>query len=297
MTAHDDIVLSVAGLGKRYGRKWGLRECTFSLPRGRVSALVGPNGAGKSTLLRLIVGLSRPTTGQLTLFGDAPSKMTRSQLSRIAYLDQERPLYKTLRVKEILRVGRSMNPRWDDDIALGYLSGLGIDLTSKVNELSIGQQAQVSLSVCLAKQPELLLLDEPCAALDPLARQQLMRTLMDSVKKRGTTVILSSHVIADFEDSCDHLTVVSASRVLLADDLSNILSQHKIAEGTNAEMFAAPRDSDGNSLRRVGQADRWLVHTGRESADPAWIVTDATLEDVVLGYLGERVFSTLESVR
>jgi ABC-2 type transport system ATP-binding protein len=166
--------LEANGLGKRYRTKWGLKDCTLSLPSGRVAALVGPNGSGKSTLLRMAAGITRPTTGDIRVFGRSPQHQRVEALTRIGYLDQERPLYKTFKVSEMLRMGRELNPRWDDSSARSYLGDLGIALDARVGRLSVGQQAQVAVTLCIAKRPDLLLLDEPVAALDPLARSQLM---------------------------------------------------------------------------------------------------------------------------
>jgi ABC-2 type transport system ATP-binding protein len=215
-------VIATSGLSKRYGRTWGLQDCTFNLPRGRIAALVGPNGSGKSTLLRMAAGITRPSAGEIRVLGSSPLEQPRDVLARIGYLDQERPLYKTFRVSEMLRVGKELNRRWDDAKAHEYLEDLGIPLASRIGKLSVGQQAQVSLTLCLAKRPELLLLDEPVAALDPLARSQLMQVLLGSVTDEGTTVLLSSHALADLDVVCDYLIILSSSRVLLAGDLESL---------------------------------------------------------------------------
>ncbi len=180
--------IETSGLGKRYGRSWAVKDCSLSLPVGRIAALVGPNGAGKSTLLRMLAGVTAPTVGEISIAGRSPSDA--EGLSRVGYLDQDRPLYKDFRVAEMLRFGRELNPRWDDERARDHLDELGIALSSRVGKLSGGQQAQVALTLCLAKRPDLLLLDEPVAALDPLARESLMHLLLRSVVDDATTVVL-----------------------------------------------------------------------------------------------------------
>lgn len=188
------------GLGKRYGRTWGLRDCSFRLPPGRVAGLVGPNGAGKSTLLRMLAGMSTPSAGEMSVLGRSPMNQSADVLARIGYLDQERPLYRSFRVSEMLRFGRELNPRWDDARARRHLDALAIDPRSRIGELSGGQQAQVALIMCLAKRPELLLLDEPVAALDPPARRtpttparvRTRRTPLTPAARSGPTCTLSS---------------------------------------------------------------------------------------------------------
>ena len=289
MTDNGTPILSTSRIGKKYGRKWGLQDCTVTLPKGSVSALVGPNGAGKSTLLRLLAGLAKPTTGELSIFGSKALKMTSDRFAKIGYLDQERPLYKSLRVRDILKIGRNMNPRWDEGIAIRYLDSHKVSHTSRVDELSVGQQAQVALSVCLAKKPELLLLDEPCASLDPLARKQLMDTLKDSVERRGTTVVLSSHVISDFEDVCNHLIILSESRVQIAGGLPRVLAQHKILKATESEMANLSMDMTVISNQGTGGEDKWLVRMNGDAISPNLNITQASIQDIVLGYLRDQV--------
>ncbi|HEX6799673.1 MAG TPA: ATP-binding cassette domain-containing protein, partial [Ktedonobacterales bacterium] len=172
MDDQSRAVLETAHLGRRYGRRWALRDCTFSLPTGRVAALVGPNGAGKTTLLHLAVGLLAPSTGGVRIFGDAPRERPRAVLPRIGFVAQDHPLYRGFTVEDLLTLGRKLNPRWENDLALRRLRRLGIPLDQRAGKLSGGQQAQVALALALAKRPELVLLDEPLASLDPLARRE-----------------------------------------------------------------------------------------------------------------------------
>jgi ABC-2 type transport system ATP-binding protein len=200
-------VLTATGLGKRYRRHWALRECSVSVPAGRVVALVGPNGAGKTTLLHIIVGLLSPDEGNVTVLDGPPG----DSLSRIAFLAQDKPLYDAFTVADMLRFGAHMNPSWDAPFASSRLASLEIPLSRKVGRLSGGQQAQVALTVALAKRPSLLVLDEPLANLDPLARHDVMRGLMAAVAETGMTVVLSSHVVSDMADTCDWLIVLTAA--------------------------------------------------------------------------------------
>lgn len=285
----DEIAaLETVGLGKRYGRKWGLQDCSFRLPAGRVAGLVGPNGAGKSTLLRMAAGITRPSAGDVLVFGRSPRRQTVEVLRQVGYLDQERPLYRAYRVGEMLRYGERLNPNWDDAAARRYLGQLGIDVGTKVGKLSIGQQAQVALALCLAKRPELLLLDEPVAALDPVARQGLMHLLLGSVADGHTTVLLSSHALADLATVCDYVIILSASRVHIADDLDYVLASHRLLVGSRENAPPMPSGvmvvSGTTSERQI----ELLVRVEEPVTDPSWRVVEPTLEEIVLAYLRDE---------
>ena len=281
--------LETNDLGKRYRTKWGLRDCSLTLPKGRVAALVGPNGSGKSTLLRMTAGITRPTTGDIAVFGTSPQHQTVDAVSRIGYLDQERPLYKTFKVSEMLRMGRELNPRWDDAAARSYLGELDIALDIRVGKLSVGQQAQVALTLCISKRPELLLLDEPVAALDPLARSQLMQVLLSSVVEYGTTVLLSSHALSDLEVACDYLIILSAARVTLADDLEHVRDAHRLLVGPLRPRSDVPAGATVVSAIDTERQSTWLVSCDRPISDPSWDVAEPTLETVFIALTGNEL--------
>jgi ABC-2 type transport system ATP-binding protein len=284
----DPVALEAVCLGKRYGRKWGLQDCSLRLPPGRIAALVGPNGAGKSTLLRMAAGITRPSSGDVRVFGHSPRDQTVEVIRRIGYLDQERPLYRPFRVEEMLRFGRRLNPGWDDSSAKEYLAELGISPASKVGKLSIGQQAQVALTMCLAKQPDLLLLDEPVAALDPVARESLMHVLLRAVVDNNTTVLLSSHALSDLASVCDYVIILSASRVHVADDLDYVLASHRLLEASSEHAPQTPAGVTVISTTRSGRQTSILVRVGEPLTDPAWRVVEPTLEEIVIAYLREQ---------
>jgi ABC-2 type transport system ATP-binding protein len=279
------VALETSALGKRYGRKWGLEDCTFRLPAGRIAALVGPNGAGKSTLLRMAAGITRPTAGGVRIFGHSPQEQTVEVLRQVGYLDQERPLYRSFRVEEMLRFGRKLNPTWDDPAARGYLAELGIPLEEKVGHLSIGQQAQVALTMCLAKRPALLLLDEPVAALDPVAREGLMHVLLRSVVDDNSTVLLSSHAISDLATVCDYVVILSASHVHVADDLDYVLASHRLLVASSEEASELPPGVVVISTTNSERQTNVLVRVEQPVIDPAWQVIEPTLEEIVIAYL------------
>ena len=278
--------LETADLGKRYGRSWGLQDCSIQLPAGRIAALVGPNGAGKSTLLRMVVGLTPPTTGSIEVFGYSPQDQPGEVIRRVGYLDQERPIYRFMRVDEMMRLGRELNPSWDDALAHRYLGDLDISLRARMGKLSIGQQAQVALTLCLAKRPAILVLDEPVAALDPLARHQLMGLLLGTVAEEGTTVLLSSHVISDLEAVCDYIIILRRSQVAVADDLEHLLRSHRLLLSADPSAASSlPPSVTVIAVRTTGRQTDVLVRTEEPVTEGSWEVREPTLEEVVLAYL------------
>ncbi|MFF5288781.1 ABC transporter ATP-binding protein [Paractinoplanes globisporus] len=280
-------VLEADGLGKRYAGRWALRDCTLRLPAGRVAALVGPNGAGKSTLLHLAVGLLRPDAGQVRVFGEHPYENTTT-LAEIGFVAQDTPVYRDFTADELVRMGGKVNRRWDATLARTRLAQLGIPPRKPVGKLSGGQRAQVALALALAKRPRLLLLDEPVASLDPLARREFLAALMGNVAESGTTVLLSSHILADLERSCDYLLVLQGGRVRLSGDVDDIVAGHR--------QLVGPRHltADGTVIRErhTDRQSTVLVRTDVPIFDPAWTVHELTLEELILGYLGEAEGAT-----
>ncbi|MGW7480279.1 ABC transporter ATP-binding protein [Nonomuraea muscovyensis] len=265
-------VLETTGLGVRYGRTWALRDCSLAVPRGRVAALVGPNGAGKTTLMHTAVGLLKPSAGQVTVRGE------------VAFVAQDKPLYDGFTVAEMLTFGRRMNPRWDDEAARGRLAGLGIPLERRVGRLSGGQQAQVALTLALARHPGLLVLDEPLANLDPLARHDVMRAVMAEVAAHELTVLLSSHVVSDLEDTCDWLIVLNGGRAQVSGDIEDLLDGHRVLTGPAelAEGVAARTRvvAAGGSGRQTT-----LLVRDRPVLDPRWSARRPGLDELVMAYL------------
>jgi ABC-2 type transport system ATP-binding protein len=280
-------VLETVNLGKRYRRKWGLEDCTLTIPRGRVAALVGPNGAGKSTLLRMAAGLDQPSVGTLRVLGESPASGHGDLKERIGYLDQERPLYRSFRVAEMLRFGAENNPNWNMDVAEDHLARLDISPRSRVGNLSGGQQAQVALTLCLAKEPELLLLDEPAAALDPVARDELLRILMRQVASRGSSVLLSTHSLGDVAAICDYVVVLAHSRVVLSNDTEFVLESHRILSAAhNGELSPPPGVTVINS-QTSARGQTLLVRVELPIDESQWDVERPTLDEIVLAYLRE----------
>ncbi|GLY89465.1 ABC transporter ATP-binding protein [Actinoallomurus iriomotensis] len=277
--------LETKGLGMRYGRTWALRDCSLRLPTGSVIALVGPNGAGKTTLLQLVTGLLRPTEGTVEVLGRDARAGSAEALARVGFVAQEHPLYQGMSVADLLRMGRSLNLRWDQSMAERRLAGLGVPLAKRAGALSGGQQAQVALALALAKRPALLVLDEPLANLDPIARRDFMRTVMTAVAEDEITVLLSSHVIADLESVCDRLVLLKDGRMQLAGAIDDVLADHRILTGprTGAEPSVS-------GLVRAVHSDRHtdlLVRTGTDRPDlhPAWRSQPVGLEELILAYL------------
>jgi len=276
--------ISTQGLGKRYGSKWALRDCTIEVPEGSVTALVGPNGAGKTTLLQLAVGLTRPSAGDVTVLGLSPRDP--ALLARVGFVGQEHPLHRGFTVAETLKLGRKLNPGWDDALAHERVRRLDLPLDRTVGRLSGGQRAQVALTVAVAKRPELLLLDEPVASLDPLARREFLNSLMEAVSETGLTVVLSSHIVAELERVCDHLVILAQARAELAGPIDEIVAGHRLLTGPRTEATAVARMHDVIRERHTERQTTLLVRANGHVYDADWELHEVDLEEIVLAYLG-----------
>jgi ABC-2 type transport system ATP-binding protein len=276
------VVLRADGLGRRYGRRvWGLRECTVEVPAGRVVALVGPNGAGKTTLLNMAAGLLSPSTGTVQIAGLPPTR----RLDQIGYVAQDAPLWPRLRVADVLEIGRCLNPRFDTRLAAGRIRQLGIPPRARISTLSGGQRAQVALTLVLAKQPGLLLLDEPLANLDPVARREFLTSMFATCTGTGTAVLFSSHAVAELERICDYLIVLGAGRVRLAGDIDELRQDHRVVTGPAGWPAAGGREVI--SERSAGGRTTALVRCGVALTGPGLVEAAPTFDELVLGYLDD----------
>jgi ABC-2 type transport system ATP-binding protein len=281
-----NAALEVHDLGKRYGRRWALADCTLTIPAGRVAGLVGPNGAGKSTLLQIAVGLLRPTDGTVEVLGGPPATGP-DQLARIGYVAQDTPVYSRLTVAEHLRLGGWLNPRWDGEMAGQRIAALDLDPHQRAGRLSGGQRAQLALTLALAKRPDLLILDEPVASLDPLARRDFLRNLMEVVADSEVSVILSSHLVADLERVCDYLVVLAAAHVQVNGEVEDLLGTHLRLTGPRRDPASLPADQHVIEASETGRQSTFIVRTDGPVLDPAWTVEQLSLEDVVLAYMSQ----------
>jgi len=279
-------VIETSGLTKRYRRVTALSDCTISVPEGRIAALVGPNGAGKTTLLRLLAGLAAPTAGRAVVLG-GPPRQDPAYLAEIGFLAQEIPLYRRMTAQDHIGVGAHLNPRWDGESVPDRLSSLKIPLDQPVGTLSGGQRAQVALALTLAKRPRLLLLDEPLAALDPLARRNFLAMLAEAAVGGNLTIVLSSHLIADIERVCDHLILLAASRVQLCGDVDTLLAEHRILTGPRRDTAVIARTHTIVREDTTPRQTTLLVRLSGPVADPAWAVAEPNLEEIVLGYMSQ----------
>jgi ABC-2 type transport system ATP-binding protein len=277
-------VIETAGLGKRYRRLWALAECTLSVPAGHVVGLVGPNGAGKTTLLNLATGMLTPTTGTIDVLGSRPAAGP-AQLAQVGYLAQDAPVYAGLSVADHLRLGKHLNPGWDADMARRRIDQLDLDPGQKAGKLSGGQRAQLALTLALGKRPELLILDEPVASLDPLARREFLQDLMETVAEQQVSVVLSSHLISDLERVCDHVIVLVDSRVRLAGPVDDLLATHHLLSGPRRDPATLPDGLEVISASHTEVQSTLLVRTSGPVLDPAWTVSEVGLEDLALAYM------------
>ncbi len=279
-------VLETQGLGKRYRRLWALADCTLSIPAGHVVGLVGPNGAGKTTLLSLATGMLAPTTGTIEVLGGRPAAGP-AQLARVGYLAQDAPVYAGLTVADHLKLGAHLNPGWDAALARARIERLDLDPGQKAGTLSGGQRAQLALTLAVAKRPELLILDEPVASLDPLARREFLQDLMEAVAEQQVSVVLSSHLISDLERVCDYLIVLVGSRVRVAGPLEELLATHHLLSGPRRDQDTLPAGQQVISASHTDVQSTLLVRTSGPVLDPSWTVSEVGLEDLLLAYMSQ----------
>lgn len=287
-----DAVVETTALTKHYGSVMALADCDVALPHGKVTGLVGPNGAGKTTLLQLAVGLLRPTAGTVRVFGFESSREIDKILPRVGFVAQDRPLYGDLTVMETLEFGRRLNERWDAAYALARVKRFGLSPSRKVRTLSTGQRAQVAISLALGKRPELLLLDEPVANLDPVARLALLEELMSVVAEGDVTVAFSANALADVERVCEHIVILVAGHPRLAGDTETLIGSHVVAIGPRTQTASALDGELIEARHAERQTIRLLRGPGPSRVDDGTIVRPATLEEIVLGYMRPAMEAT-----
>jgi ABC-2 type transport system ATP-binding protein len=281
-------VLRAQGLGKKYKRKWALTSCTLEIEAGHVTGLVGPNGAGKSTLLNIASGMLEPTAGTIEVCGGVPGSGPE-QLAKVGYVAQNTPVYVHLSIEDHLRLGERLNPNWDMGLAKRRIQRLGLDPRQHAGKLSGGQRAQLALTIGIAKRPELLLLDEPVASLDPLARREFLQDLMEAVAEHELSVVMSSHLVNDLERVCDHMVVLVQSQVRIAGDVEDLLTTHHRLSGPRRDVETLPGDQHVISAKHTDRQTTVLVRTEAPILDPAWTVGQLSLEDLVLEYMSNPV--------
>jgi ABC-2 type transport system ATP-binding protein len=278
--------LHASGLGKRYRQRWALSDCSLQIPEGRVAGLVGPNGAGKTTLLHLAVGLLTPDAGAVTVLDGQPASGP-DQLAKVGFVAQDTPVYAGLSVADHLRFGARLNPGWDAAYAAARVERLDVDPGQRAGKLSGGQRAQLALTLALAKRPRLLILDEPVASLDPLARREFLQDLMETVAEHEVSVILSSHLVNDLERVCDYLVVLAASRVQIAGDVDALIASHHRLIGPRRDPASLPSDQLVIQGSHTDRQSTLIVQSRHPVLDPAWTVEQLNLEDLVLAYMSQ----------
>jgi ABC-2 type transport system ATP-binding protein len=284
------VVLESRALSKRYGRRQALTDCTLSIPAGRIAGLVGPNGAGKTTLLNLAVGLLAPTSGTIEVLGGR-SAANSDQLARVGFVAQDAPIYAGLTVADHLKLGARMNPAWDDGLARRRVSAVGLDPRQRAGKLSGGQRAQLALTLAVAKRPEFLILDEPVASLDPLARREFLQGLMEAAVEQELSVLISSHLVADLERVCDYLIVLMDSRVQLSADVDDLLASHRLLSGPRCDLAALPAQWEVISASHTDRQSTLLIRTADPVTNPAWTVDQIGMEDLVLAYMSKAAIT------
>ena len=272
-------------LSRRFGSRWALSDCTLTIPQGRVTGLVGRNGAGKTTLLHLAVGLLRPTSGTITVLGERPGARS-SQLAKVGFVAQDRPVYAGLSVAEHLHLGAHLNPRWDAQLASRRIERLALDPAQAARTLSGGQRAQLALALAISKRPQLLILDEPVASLDPVARRNFLEDLAEAVDEHRLSVVLSSHLIADLAQVCNYMIVIGTGRIRVAGDISELLSTHyTLTRPRRQGPAAVPFDLKVVHAWRVKNATKVLVRGDAPVAADGWRISRPALDDLVVSYM------------
>ncbi|MGD0557066.1 MAG: ABC transporter ATP-binding protein [Streptosporangiaceae bacterium] len=285
-------IVETTGLGRRYGRSWALRDCTLTIPAGHLAALVGPNGAGKTTLMNMVVGLTTQTTGTATVLGGQPPG-SPTALDGIAFVAQDAPVYKNLSVADMLHLTRNLNRTFDQRFAGARLAELGIPLKKKSGKLSGGQQAQLALTLALARRPELLILDEPLAALDPLARQDFLASVMTAMADDGVSVLLSSHALAELERVADYLVILANGEMRLAGEVDDLLAEHQVLTGPAAEADAYARRLSAVQVKRAAAQAHLLVRNA-SPVGAGWESHPVSLEELTLAYLRAPVAQAVD---
>jgi ABC-2 type transport system ATP-binding protein len=281
--------LDARGLGKRFRREWGLRECTLSIPQGAVVGLAGPNAAGKSTLLALATGMLAPTEGEIRVLGCDPLREP-SVLAEVGYVAQGAPLYRSFTVGDSIEFARRTNTRWDDELVADVLTR--VDSKTKVGSLSAGERARLALALALGKRPQLVLLDEPFAGLDPLAGREFLQLLMDAVAETSATVVIASHVIADIERVCDHIVLLTGGGVRLEGNVEELLESHRILMGPRRPLGEIRGVRSIVRERHSGRQLTLLVLGDGPIVDPSWTVERVGLEELLLAYMAPERLPT-----
>jgi len=282
----SEFAVRTNALGKRYAATWALRDCTLEIPTGSVTALVGPNGAGKTTLLHLVIGLAKQTCGVVEVLGLSPRDQANELLPRLGFVAQDHPLYRGLTIAETFKLGRQLNRRWNESLATARVGRLGLKMSQKVGSLSGGQQAQVALTLALAKEPELLVLDEPVASLDPLARREFLNAVLEAAVESGVSVILSSHIVSELERVCDYLVTLADGRQQLVGPIREIVASHRLLTGPRSDAASVARVHNVIRESHIGRQTTLLVRANGHVYDTCWEQHEVDLEEIVLAYLG-----------
>jgi ABC-2 type transport system ATP-binding protein len=277
-------VLEATDLGKSYRGRWALRDCSITIPSGHVVGIVGPNGAGKSTLLNMAAGLIAPSAGTIEVLGATPG-VGATQLAKVGFVAQENPVYPGLSIADHLSLGSHLNPSWDNEFATARIRALDLNQRQRAGKLSGGQRAQLGLTMALAKRPDLLLLDEPVASLDPLARREFLQQLMDTVAGRDVSVVLSSHLVSDVERVCDYLIVLASSKVQVAGDVDDLLAMHHRLIGPRQDGEASLTNQHVIEASHTDKQSTLIVRSDGPVTDPNWTIESISLEDLVLAYM------------
>jgi ABC-2 type transport system ATP-binding protein len=289
------MVVEINDLSRSYGNKVALDRVNFRVAEGHVYGLVGANGAGKTTLIKHLLGLLRPATGSVRVFGLDPVREPVRVLSRIGYLSEERELPEWMRIDELMRYTQAYHPTWDPSYARELVETFGLDPSKKIKDLSKGMRAQAGLVAAVAHRPELLILDEPSSGLDVVVRRDILNAIVRTVADDGRTAIFSSHLLEEMERMSDHVTMLHRGRVLLSGALDDVRRRYQRSRVRFVEGFEQPPVLD-SALAMEGSGRMWsVVHSGPSEDFRLSVLThggeiiesrNATLEEIFLARAG-----------
>jgi ABC-2 type transport system ATP-binding protein len=280
-------VVNLQGLSLSYGAQPVLQGLDWQLQPGQVIGLLGRNGAGKTTLLETLLGLREPQSGSARLFDQPAARLDDAARARIGYVPQQNDLFEAFTPAQLLSYFKSFYPRWNEAKVEGLMSRWDIARDKPIAKLSGGQQQRLSIIRALAHEPDLLVLDEPVASLDPAGRRDFLRELVDQVLDRGTTVVFSTHILSDLERVAFNVAFMRQGRIALQSPLDELLDQVRAVTGASAEVQALLARLGLSALSRqplaAGRERCLLRATQPLPALPAGLICEAVnLEDLFL---------------
>ena len=268
-----DFIAEVDGLNRTFGAKTALENVSLKVPKGQVFGLVGENGAGKTTLLKHLLGLLKPTSGTVTVFGLDPVAHPAEVLGRIGFLSEDRDLPMWMRIDQLMSYTEGFFPGWDASYAAELVDTFELNVRQRMKSLSRGQLARVGLLIAIAHRPDFLVLDEPSSGLDPVVRRDILSAIIRTVADEGRTVLFSSHLLDEVQRVSDHVGMLHNGKLLICDRLENVLQQHSRLTIRLPEDAQRPPAIPG-AISCNGAGAEWsVVANGQVDELESWVAT------------------------